>query len=161
MKPKFQVFKCKYQIYQRIELKEQIRKITSFVQLCLLPNLWSLEHENGSFYVISPEYRRNRPSLGKIFKCTWKVLFCSYTKYYGLWSSELLLASFQHLKIQDLTSPLLTQSFFFISTQNISRTVTSKAYLNVPNRPSMSLLVFACSKSTTETLEKGVKYVQS
>ena len=56
---------------------------------------------------------KNRPSLGKIFKCIWKVLFGPFTKYYGLWSSVLPLANCQHLKIHDFTSPLLTQHFFF------------------------------------------------
>ena len=57
---------------------------------------------------------KNRPSLGKIFKCIWKFLLCPFTKYYWLWSSDLLLANCQHLKILDFTSPLLTQHCFFI-----------------------------------------------
>ena len=42
------------------------------------------------------------------------VLVGPFTKYYGLWSSDLPLANCQHLKIQDFTSPLLNQHFFFI-----------------------------------------------
>ena len=55
-----------------------------------------------------------RPSLSKIFKCIWKVLFGPFTKHFGLWSSVLPLANCQHLKIQDFTSPLLTQHFIII-----------------------------------------------
>ena len=57
---------------------------------------------------------KNWLSLGKVFKCIWKVLFGPFTKYYGLWSSVLPLANCQHLKIQDFTSPLLTQHFIII-----------------------------------------------
>ena len=87
------------------------------------------------YFLLNTE--KNRPSLGKIFKCMWKFLLGPFTKYYGLRSSDLLLANCQHLKIQDFTSPLLTQHCFFIfyfilffdiSTHNISRTVTPKAY---------------------------------
>ena len=53
--------------------------------------------------------------MGKIFKCIWKVLFGPFTKYYGLWSSDLSLANYQHLKIQDFTSLLLTRYLFFLS----------------------------------------------
>ena len=56
------------------------------------------------------------------------VLVGPFTKYYGLWSSDLPLANCQLLKIQDFTSPMLNEHFlhfFYISTHNISRTVTS------------------------------------
>ena len=66
------------------------------------------------YFLLNTE--KNRPSLGKIFKCIWKVLFGPFTKYYELWSSVLPFADFQNLKIQDFTSPLLTQYFlkFFV-----------------------------------------------
>ena len=63
------------------------------------------------YFLLNTE--KNRPSLGKIFKCIWKVLFGPFTKYYGLWNSVLPLANCQHLKIQDFTRPLLTQHFFY------------------------------------------------
>ena len=90
------------------------------------------------YFLLNTE--KHRPSLGKIFKCIWKVLFGHFTKYYGLWSSVLPLANCQHLKIQDFTRHFLTQHFFLvifhfiviifldISTHNFSRTITSKAY---------------------------------
>ena len=62
------------------------------------------------YFLLNTE--KNRPSLGKIFKCIWKVLFGPFTKYYGLWSSDLT-ANCQNLKIQDFTSPLLTQQFIY------------------------------------------------
>ena len=52
-------------------------------------------------------------SLGKIFKCIWKVLFNPFRKYYGLCSSELPLAKSQHLKILDFDISLLTHQFFW------------------------------------------------
>ena len=64
------------------------------------------------YFLLNTE--KNIPSLGKIFKCIGNVLFDPFTKYYGLWSSDLPLANCQHLKIQDFTSPLLTQHFFLI-----------------------------------------------
>ena len=68
------------------------------------------------------------PSLGKKFKWIWKVLFSSFTKYYGFLSSELPLARYQHLKIHNFTISLLTQHFFiYISTHSISQRVKSKA----------------------------------
>ena len=90
--------------------------------------------KNGLFNVLSAQYKKTRPSLGNIIKCFWKVLFSPFIKYYELRSSDLPLANYQHLKMQDFTSLLLTQHFVFyfifsfISTYNISRTVTSKAY---------------------------------
>ena len=53
----------------------------------------------------------------EIFKCIWKVVFSPFRKNYGLCSSELPLAKFQHLKIQGFRIPLLTQQFFkYLST---------------------------------------------
>ena len=66
-----------------------------------------------TYFLLNTE-RKNRPSLGKIFKCIWKVLFGVFTKYYGLWSSGLPLANCQHFKIQVFTSPLLTHHFFLV-----------------------------------------------
>ena len=57
-----------------------------------------------------------RPSSGKIFKCIWKVLFDPFRKYYGLYTSELPLAKFQCLKIQDFGISLFTQKFFCLHT---------------------------------------------
>ena len=57
--------------------------------------------------------RKSTSSLGKLFKCIWKVVFGPFVKYYGLWSSDLPLANCQHLKIQDFISLLFTQHLFF------------------------------------------------
>ena len=80
------------------------------------------------FHIFCRVQQKLSPSLGKIFKYILKVLFSPFTKYHGLWSSELPLARCQHLKIQDFDIPLLTQDSFDIPTFNGSRTVKSKAY---------------------------------
>ena len=56
------------------------------------------------------------------------VLFGPFRKYYELDSSEVPLAKFQRLKIQDFGIPLLTQQFFVIFIHNTLQTVKSKAY---------------------------------
>ena len=56
------------------------------------------------------------------------VLFGPFRKYYELGSSEVPLAKFQRLKIQDFGIPLLTQQFFVIFIHSTSQTVKSKAY---------------------------------
>ena len=50
--------KFKFEIYQRIKLKEQMRKMGSFVQLSLLPELWLLNVKNSSFYLLSAGYNK-------------------------------------------------------------------------------------------------------
>ena len=64
------------------------------------------------YFLLNTE--KNRPSLGKVFICIWKILFGAFTKYYVLWSSVLPLANCQYLKIHGFTSPLSTQHIFFI-----------------------------------------------
>ena len=61
-------------------------------------------------------------------KCIGKILFSSFRKCYGLLGSELPLARSQSLKIQGFGIFLLPSSSFYISTLNISRTVTSKPH---------------------------------
>ena len=51
-------------------------------------------------------------SLERILKCNLKILFSPFWKYYGLCSFELPWVKFHHLKIQDLSTSLLTQQFF-------------------------------------------------
>ena len=130
----FKLLECKNKIYQRIELKvdekNDIIRLLMFTSKVMVIRMSKMAHL--MYFLLNTE--KNRPSLGKIFKCIWKVLFGPFTKYYGLWSSVLPLANCQHLETQDFTSPLLTQHFsfnlilFYISTPNFSRTVTSKAY---------------------------------
>ena len=83
--------------------------------------------KNGSFFCIFCYWQQKiSHNLGKIFKCIWKILISSFRKYYGLLDSELLLARFQPLNIKSFGIFLLTQRFFYISTLNISQTVTLK-----------------------------------
>ena len=44
---KIKFLKFKTEMYQRIEFKEYMRKIGSFVYLFLLPELWWLKHQKG------------------------------------------------------------------------------------------------------------------
>ena len=110
--------------------KNDVIRLVMFTSKVMVIRMSKMAHL--MYFLLNTE--KNRPSLGKIFKCIWKVLFGPFTKYYGLWSSVLPLANCQHLETQDFTSPLLTQHFsfnlilFYISTPNFSRTVTSKAY---------------------------------
>ena len=120
---------------QRVDEKNDVICLVMFTSKVMVIRMSKMAHL--MYFLLNTE--KNRPSLGKIFKCIWKVLFGPFTKYYGLWSSDLPLANCQHLKIQNFTSPLLTQLsffnfsffflfFFYISTHNISQTVRSKAY---------------------------------
>ena len=89
----------------------------SFVQLCLLSELWSLRCQKWLISCTFCWIQQNIiSSLGKIFKCICKVLFGPFRKCYGLRTSELPLAKFQRLKMQDFGIPLFTQKFFCLRT---------------------------------------------
>ena len=103
--------KSKTEMYQRIELKQYLRKIGLFVYLCcLLPELWSLKRHK---WLDTFSWIQQKISLGKIFKCLCKVLFGPFRKCYGLSTSEQPLAKFQCLKLEDFGIPLLTQKLFW------------------------------------------------
>ena len=93
---------------QRVDEKNDVICLVMFTSKVMVIRMSKMAHL--MYFLLNTE--KNRPSLGKIFKCIWKVLFGPFTKYYGLWSSVLPLANCQHLKIQDFTIPLLTQHFF-------------------------------------------------
>ena len=95
---------------QRVDEKNDVICLVMFTPKVMVIRMSKMAHL--MYFLLNTE--KNRPSLGKIFKCIWKVLFGPFTKYYGLWSSVLPLANCQHLKIQDFTSPLLTQHFIII-----------------------------------------------
>ena len=95
---------------QRVDEKNDVIRLVMFTSKVMVIRMSKMAHL--MYFLLNTE--KNRPSLGKIFKCIWKVLFGPFTKYYGLWSSVLPLANCQHLKIQDFTSPLLTQHFIII-----------------------------------------------
>ena len=63
----------------------------------------------------------------RIFLCIWKILFGSFRKCYELLDSELPLTRYQPMKIQKFINFLLTQLFFYISSLDISQTVTPKS----------------------------------
>ena len=103
--------KFKTEMYQRIELKEYMRKMVSFVQLCLLPESWSLKRQKwlDTFFWIQQKFSS---SLGKIFNWICKVLYHSFRKCYGLCTSGQPLPKFQRLKLDHFGIPFLIQKFF-------------------------------------------------
>ena len=97
---------------RRVDEKNDATRLVVFTPKGLVIRMSKMAHLCTFCWIqqtISPS-----PSLGKISKCIRKVLFGSSTTYYGLWSSDLPLANCQHLKIQDLTIPLLIQHFLYI-----------------------------------------------
>ena len=96
----------------------------------LLPELWPLKYQKWiTFCIFCWLQLKISPTLDKILKCIWKVLFSSFRKCYELLGSGMLLARHQHWKIQKFGILLLTQQFVFdVSTHNISGKVKSKAY---------------------------------
>ena len=98
--------------------KNDVIRLVMFTSKVMVIRMSKMAHL--MYFLLNTE--KNRPSLGKIFKCIWKVLFGPFTKYYGLWSSDLPLANCQHLKIWDFASPLLTQQFLFKLFLNSAKT---------------------------------------
>ena len=64
-----------------------------------------------------------------------------------LFSSELLLARWQNLKIEDFSISLLTQHYFDISTQNLTKSLVQ------------SLLTILLSERTPEDIPGLLKYI--
>ena len=117
---------------QRVDEKNDVIHLVMFTPKVVVIRMSKMAH--FIYFLLNTE--KNRPCLGKIFKCIWKVLFGPFTKYYGLWSSDLPLVNFQHLKIQDFTSPLLTQHFFsffwYFYLQYLSNSYV-QSLLNIPS----------------------------
>ena len=89
----------------------------SFVQLCLLPELWSLKCQKWLILCICCWIQQNiSSSLDKIFKCICKVSFGPFRKQCGLRTLELPLTKFQRLKMQDFIILFFTQKFFCLLT---------------------------------------------
>ena len=108
---KIKFLKFKTVMYQRIELKEYMRKMGSFVQLCLMPESWSLKRQNwlDTFFWIQ---QKISSSLGKILNWICKVLFDPFRKCYGLCTSGQPLPKFQPLKLEDFSISSFIQKFF-------------------------------------------------
>ena len=68
-------------------------------------------------------------SLGKIFKCVWKILFSSFRKCYGVFVSELPLARCQPFDIGNFR---WLNSFFYIFTLKYLTNTNSKSLLTTP-----------------------------
>ena len=68
---------------------------------CLLPKLWSLKCQKWLIFCIFCWCQQKISHIwNKIINCTWKILFNSLRKCYGLLDSELPLARYQPLKIR-------------------------------------------------------------
>ena len=93
-----------------VDEKNDVIRLVMFTPKVMVIRMSGMAHL--MYFLLNTE--KSRPSLGKIFQCIWKVLFDPFTKYYGLWSSDLPLTNCQHLKIQDSTSPVLTQHFLIL-----------------------------------------------
>ena len=104
----FKFLKCKNEIYQRIELKEKMRKIGVIRLVMFTPRVMVIKMSKMTHFMYLL-LNTAKISWSKIFNCIWKVLFSPFRKYCELCSSELPLAKFQHLKIQDFGISLLTQ----------------------------------------------------
>ena len=113
-------WKLQTEMYQSIELKVYMRKIGVILLVMITPRIMVIKMSKMAhfMYFLLDTAKKISPSLGKIFTCIYKVLFCTFRKYYGLCTSdELLLVKFQRLEIQDFSIPLLTQtSFWYLST---------------------------------------------
>ena len=107
----FELQKGNISVYrtQRAVEKNYVIRLVLFTPKVMVIRMSKMAH--FMYFLLNTE-KKNRPSLGKIFKCIWKVLLIPFTKYCGLWSSDLPLANCQHLKIQDFTSHLLSKHFF-------------------------------------------------
>ena len=117
----FNFLNCKNEIYQRIELKEYMRKMGVIRLVMFSPRIKIIKMSKMAHFMYLL-LNTAKISLDKIFKCIWKVLFSSFRKYYGLCSSELPSAKFQHLKIQDFGISLLTRQCFWYLPQYLKNT---------------------------------------
>ena len=97
---------------QRVDEKNQVIRLVIFTPRVMVIRMSKMAH----FMYLLLDTAKIRSSLGKIFTCIWKVLFGPFRKYYGLCTSELPLAKFHRLKIEDLGIPLLTPKFNYLST---------------------------------------------
>ena len=109
--------KFKTEMHQRKGLKEYMRGVICLVMFT--PRVMVIKCQKWFISCTFCWIQQNiSSSLGKIFKCIWKALFGPFRKYYGLCTSELPLAKFQCLKIQDFGIPLFTQKFFCLPTMS-------------------------------------------
>ena len=77
---------------QRVDVKNDVIRPVMFTSKVMVIRVSKMAHL--MYFLLNT--KKNRPSLGKIFKCIWNVLVGPFTKYYGLWSSDLPLANCEH-----------------------------------------------------------------
>ena len=92
---------------QRVDEKMDVIRLVMFTSKVMVIRMSKMAHL--MYFLLNTE-KKTYPVWARYLN----VLVGPFTKYYGLWSSDLPLANCQHLKIQDFTSPLLNQHFFFI-----------------------------------------------
>ena len=91
---------------QRVDEKNDVICLVMFTSKVMVIRMSKMAHL--MYFLLNTE-KKTYPVWARYLN----VLVGPFTKYYGLWSSDLPLANCQHLKIQDFTSPLLTQHFFY------------------------------------------------
>ena len=92
---------------QRVDEENDVIRLVMFTSKVMVIRMSKMAHL--MYFLLNTE-KKTYPVWARYLN----VLVGPFTKYYGLWSSDLPLANCQHLKIQDFTSPLLNQHFFFI-----------------------------------------------
>ena len=124
------VLKCKNEIYQQIEPKEQMKKKkkkknrASCLVIMLTPGVMVIKMcKMAHFLCFLLMPAKISHSVDKIFTCIWKILNGSFRKCYRLLDSELPLARYQPWSFVIFFAEIC---FFDISTLHISRTVTLK-----------------------------------
>ena len=111
------------QKWEQIELKRWMRKMGHLFSYRVYSQSyghWNIK--NSSFCIICWWLQKNCQSLGKPFKCIWKI----ERKCYELLDSEPLLVTYQSLKIKDFGIFCWLSNFSDISTINISHMLTPK-----------------------------------
>ena len=100
-----------------------MRKMESFVKLCLLPELWSLKFQKWLIFCILCWWQQKIcDSVGKAFKCIWKMLFNSFREWIiRLWATINKIPTLENTRLRHI---LLTQQFFDTFTRDKSRMVT-------------------------------------
>ena len=116
---------------QKVHKKNEVFRLVMCTPKVIVIKMSKMAH----FTYFPLNIENNRPSLCKIFKCIWKFLSGPFTKYYGLWSSDIPLVICQHFKIQDFTSPLLTQLFFFFFWYFYPQYLTNRCVQSLLNIP--------------------------
>ena len=86
---------------QRVDEKNDVICLVMFTSKVMVIRMSKMAHL--MYFLLNTE-KKTYPVWARYLN----VLVGPFTKYYGLWSSDLPLANCQHLKIQDFSGPFLT-----------------------------------------------------